>query len=421
METLESRTAQLNLHGYNVTNATGLNERVYKKKLIEGQQSNKKILVFGSSRVMKLGTDVLEDNSLLNLSVSMSAMEDIISQYLTCRANGLCPDKVYIGLDPAIFFTNADLRWKKVYKKTYNDFVSGAYAEQALTKPPLPSESKYTHNEKEDIIRTLYPASTYMFERKDLTGEYRLDSIFNLVYTGTKNLAQNVNDTIGYMNQFISRPSFYDDISVFEELFLNTTGEALIEETKKYRNLEFDNLPAFQQNNIMKLNRIILELTYGCPESGSGVEFPTLTKYNKESAMLADGTHTYVRTYEHITAEAKALRLKGDIKKPHSIRKNQKMECPNKAIFEKFIALLLSEGVEIHFVLPPLHPELYKSLISRKEFAFLEIFEEYVKCYAEENDIILHGTFNPIAAGCIEADFFDGNHIRVPGLQKIFE
>lgn len=420
-KSIEYRTAQLNIYGYVVSNPIGINERVFKKKLINLQQSNKKNIVLGSSRVMKLGSDVLKSKSVLNLGVSMASLEDVIGLYFIARKKGITPKKVYLGLDPAIFFSNSDRRWEKVYKKEYTDFVSNKYLNNKENIKDLPRKVKLNKKAKLEIIKTIYPLANYKYKRVDFKGEYKLDSLFKTFYSTTKNIQFEVNDTINYINQFITSPSFYESISDFEELFLNNSGNCLVEETKSYRSKHFDKLSSHQQNNIMKLNRILLELVYGFPESSLKDDFPSLSNYNLAFSKLIDGTITYAHDYENMSKEKLNLKLKKEIKTPLSIRPNQKLNCPKKEVFENFISFIQSEGVQVHFVLPPFHPKLYASLIKNAKFSFLEIFQSYIFSLANEKDIIVHGNFNPNELGCIESDFHDGNHIRKIGLKKVIK
>jgi hypothetical protein len=102
--------------GLCVTNVGNMDERIFKKKLIEVYKDKKfDYLVIGSSRVMTISEDCLNDSTLLNLGVSGCKLEDMIALYQICKENGITFKNVIIGTDPTLFNANdKDSRWESI-------------------------------------------------------------------------------------------------------------------------------------------------------------------------------------------------------------------------------------------------------------------------------------------------------------------
>ena len=110
--------------GLCVTNVGNMDERIFKKKLIEVYKDKEfDYLVIGSSRVMTISEDCLSGSTLLNLGVSGSKLEDMIALYQICKENGITFKNVIIGTDPTLFNANdKDSRWESIgsYYYAYN-------------------------------------------------------------------------------------------------------------------------------------------------------------------------------------------------------------------------------------------------------------------------------------------------------------
>lgn len=102
--------------GLCVTNVGNMDERIFKKKLIEVYKGKEfDYLAIGSSRVMTISEDCLKGSSLLNLGVSGSKLEDMIALYQICKENGVSFKNVIIGTDPTLFNANDDdSRWESI-------------------------------------------------------------------------------------------------------------------------------------------------------------------------------------------------------------------------------------------------------------------------------------------------------------------
>lgn len=151
--------------GLNVTNVVNMDERIFKKKLIEVYRGKAfDYLIIGSSRVMTISEDCLKGASALNLGVSGSKLEDMVALYQICKENNVTFKNVIIGVDPTLFNANDnDNRWESIgfyyyafkgakgndselnYQKTLiQNLFSPSYFKSAITNLPSASlgESK---------------------------------------------------------------------------------------------------------------------------------------------------------------------------------------------------------------------------------------------------------------------------------------
>lgn len=107
--------------GLNVTNVSNIDERLYKKKLIEiNRGKTYDYLILGSSRLLTLSGDPFENKKVLNLAVSGAKIEDMIALFQICKTNDIHFDNVIIGADPTLFNDNDnDSRWKSIGEYYY--------------------------------------------------------------------------------------------------------------------------------------------------------------------------------------------------------------------------------------------------------------------------------------------------------------
>ena len=78
--------------------------------------------------------------------------------------------------------------------------------------------------------------------------------------------------------------------------------------------------------------------------------------------------------------------------------------------FAGLINYLESEGVEIFFILCPLHPKLYEFTCSDPRYAMFGETEDFIREFASDRSIKTVGSFNPEAVGASEDDFYDAYH-----------
>ena len=112
-----------------------MDERNFKKSLIDSCKEDVDILVLGSSRIMLLSEQMLNGESLLNLGVSGATYEDIAALFYHYIQTSKGPRKVIIGIDPQHFNANiGDTRWKTL-RKEYMAYSKDILSNDVLVTP----------------------------------------------------------------------------------------------------------------------------------------------------------------------------------------------------------------------------------------------------------------------------------------------
>ncbi|TAL09722.1 MAG: hypothetical protein EPO02_09495 [Nitrospirae bacterium] len=94
-----------------------LDERLYKKGMLRARASEIKVLVMGSSRVLRIDGGALhaDRQSFYNVGLSGATIEDHVIVWEACKELGIMPTVVFWGLDPWIFNENSGgLRWESL-------------------------------------------------------------------------------------------------------------------------------------------------------------------------------------------------------------------------------------------------------------------------------------------------------------------
>ncbi|WP_238580186.1 hypothetical protein, partial [Treponema endosymbiont of Eucomonympha sp.] len=87
--------------------------------------------------------------------------------------------------------------------------------------------------------------------------------------------------------------------------------------------------------------------------------------------------------------------------------------------FSLFINTLKERHTEIEILLIPIHPIMYDKISNNQEYQGVLKTEEYIKKYAEQNNIPLKGSFNSAPFLLETMDFYDAFHQKKEGLEKV--
>lgn len=119
----EKGMAEIISNGYNVTNISNFDERLFQKEIIFNKNViQPDIVVLGSSRSMHINSNLFPNTSFFNSSVSGASIEDLIGIYQLYKENNKLPKKIIIGIDPWMFKENKNNtgRWKSISEYYYN-------------------------------------------------------------------------------------------------------------------------------------------------------------------------------------------------------------------------------------------------------------------------------------------------------------
>ena len=396
----DDKVAILNSIGYNVSNAD-FNERLYQKAKIKYFEDEPDVLIFGSSRSFKINGDIINKKNTLNVGMSSAILHDFLGVYYNYMLQDIKPKEIYFALDP-FSLNNCHNRWKVIE----DDFES--MKQLIETKKGIEIFKKKAT--KKLKITDLYPQKKYELTNNDslISEIYQTIKVdLNLVNHSTKRPEK-------YLNELLKSTSLYDSLKRNEDIIVNTTAENLVAESKEYRNTTFNKLELYQKNNILKLNRIIFEQWYGYPESNLDDIIITHSDLNIASTKLIDGTLSYSYAFEN--RSTKSIESAADAFKK---KQYKKIDDLNKKLFEKFLDYLIADGIKVSFVLVPYHPVVYSDFIDRGEQSISIEFEKYTKQLAEAKRIPFYGSYDPSKYLIEGRDFYDGQHIKFSGLEKL--
>lgn len=161
--------------------------------------------------------------------------------------------------------------------------------------------------------------------------------------------------------------------------------------------------------------------------------FQLINFENTKNNFLHMNESSQIHIIQDENIDSSLKRADGSIAYPFSIRfqndvetkllvqhyiseKNQSLDSfytlSNTNLFEDFIHYLRDKGVVVEFFLPPFHPSVYAFFRNNCQYANILKSEEYLKSFAEKNNIILYGSYDPNIFGFTSNDFTDGAHSK---------
>ena len=102
------------------------------------------------------------------------------------------------------------------------------------------------------------------FVAKEFQGSFTVDKLYRAVKADGYNISVNApENTLEYLNGILKVPNFFDKVLDKKEIFMYTPEiKAFVHLTNRYRSKNFQNLSADEQNNIKRLNRLVIENLY---------------------------------------------------------------------------------------------------------------------------------------------------------------
>lgn len=137
---------------------------------------------------------------------------------------------------------------------------------------------------------------------------------------------------------------------------------------------------------------------------------------------MPDGSILYQMNLRNITSEdAYHLALTAINNSFVNCEGFYEMDASLVQLFSEFIQYMQSKGSTVVLMLTPYHPVVYEKVLEQPErySGFFQV-ESWLRSYALQNNLALYGSYDPMAAGCTEEDFYDGWHVKGSGIAKFF-
>lgn len=148
---------------------------------------------------------------------------------------------------------------------------------------------------------------------------------------------------------------------------------------------------------------------------------PTQNEVNDKYTRLTDGTITYDVQYRKASSQEVEQRaqkfIAGNI---YSLENFDVLSEKIKADFDIFIDSLKKKNIEVEFIFMPYHPVVYSYLEKNSKYAKVKEVEIFMKEYAQENNFMVKGSYDPSVYALGSKDFYDGMHMTRDGLSKIW-
>ncbi|MFW5737140.1 MAG: hypothetical protein ACOCXB_07325 [Halanaerobium sp.] len=140
-----------------------------------------------------------------------------------------------------------------------------------------------------------------------------------------------------------------------------------------------------------------------------------------EPVKLSDGSLVYQRSRKNISAEDAEIEAQNYIRNGvYSLENYSELNQEDLEQFEQLIEFYQQEDIEITFYLAPYHPLVYDYLEDNERYHIIYQVEEYLREFAEKNDIKVVGDYSPYDLDLGPEDFHDGMHPRESVMEDIF-
>lgn len=150
---------------------------------------------------------------------------------------------------------------------------------------------------------------------------------------------------------------------------------------------------------------------------GSKDFYQTDKAFTDVNILCKDGSIAYNKDYRNVSKNEALNSAKLYLHTLDLDEKRIKLDKNKNKIFEKFVAYLQKKH-KVVFFLAPLHPFVVKDF--SKHGLEIDEIEKYLIELAKNKGIVLIGSYNAKKLGLSTNDFYDGNHTKRKGIEKIF-
>jgi len=189
--------------------------------------------------------------------------------------------------------------------------------------------------------------------------------------------------------------------------FFNKTTDEDILNNKTEQLFSF----SYFQSSLRSLPAIVL---------GKSNPIPSNEIYNETNTKIIDGSLTYSEKYRNVSIENVNNGAKDYIvDKIYSIENFNIISPKILKEFDDLCKEMQSNGIELSFFLAPYHPLVYAKI--KKDYKVVLEGEKMISKYADQNNIRIFGSFNPIKIEIDNTGFYDGMHSKEKTIQKILD
>jgi len=131
-----------------------------------------------------------------------------------------------------------------------------------------------------------------------------------------------------------------------------------------------------------------------------------------------DGTIHYDKAFRLANLDTIKGRIKEFISVPiYSLENYNSFSEQDMNNFTQLIRQMRQKGIIVEFLFIPYPREVYDYFI--KKISIVKDFEDFIRSFAKENDILTSGSYNPSFSDVSDEYFYDGMHLNELGIEKI--
>ncbi len=223
--------------------------------------------------------------------------------------------------------------------------------------------------------------------------------------------------------------SYYDaqersDKNLYNEFLYVDLGHQTEFEPEEEETFRYDVLlsPSYMQGNLAAY-----------ADGGRQYEPPSIVSENlyeqETNIKLHDGSILYSEDYRTLPQEERNTLILNQAVDFIWVEEFRHLDEERCAVFDEYVQYLLSQDIQVIFVIAPYHPTIYTHLLEYPDYysGFFET-EPFYTDYALEHNIPLYGSFNPFVTGTPDEGFYDGTHMKdaywqdfFPGVEEALE
>lgn len=153
-----------------------------------------------------------------------------------------------------------------------------------------------------------------------------------------------------------------------------------------------------------------------------GEYFPTTEEFSTSDVVRGDGSRRYGQRIQEVGLDEVEVKARSFARadQVYSMGGFDELNANAQRLFDAFINLLLDDGVEVVFFLPPYYPAIYDLLVEKSGNQILLQGQDYFIELAKNKGIKVVGSYNPSDLRLAAVDFYDVLHAKREAMRQLF-
>lgn len=143
---------------------------------------------------------------------------------------------------------------------------------------------------------------------------------------------------------------------------------------------------------------------------------------HEEKVIKPDGSIIYESSRRQRTQ--KEIDLKAEryaFKHPEGLINYREIDNYRKSIFESFLRLVKTDGINLEVLFIPIHPRAYEILSTNKMYKIIIDVENCMKGILDQHGIKYIGSYSPTKCNVLSSEFYDAVHVKSEALRRLID